>query len=453
MKKFLFLLSIIISISPVLAINGRLFLTDASYSKELLMNGGCKIIHELDEGLAANCSQEFIQSAGLSNKMDKYFFIEAFSESSGCFIGEQYKTEDLDQAKFLEADEVWNSGITGKNRTVAIIDSGVDYTHPELNSSYLGGKDFVNNDDDPMDDNGHGTHVAGIITADGINPTAKGLAPDAKIIVAKVCDANGMCWESDVVAGIGWAIKGIDGIANSGDEPDAISISLGSSNRWVLANCDSESIARKINEAFNSGINVVIAAGNYPFGVSSPACSSKAIAVGATNLNSLTSFSGRGFSMKDHGVVAPGVSVFSTVPKGNCIFCDSSGYKRLSGTSMSTPHVSALIALMKSKNSNLTASLVKLIMFKSTRDISSGIFSEDKKLEIGFGLIDANMSVINVPAVLPVQPPFPQPQPSTIRWNDCLKFCFDGIAKNIPQVCFEKYPIDKLVSKGRCPGE
>ncbi len=451
MRRILFLLAILLSISPVLA-DTRLFLTDASYDTNQLIQNGCSIIHELEEGLAVSCPDEFVKSAGLSDKVENYFLIEAFSENSLCFLDDKFKIEDVDYAKFLNADKVWDLGITGNGSIVAIIDTGVDYTHPELNSSYLGGKDFVNGDNDPMDDQGHGTHVAGIITADGINPTAKGIAPNAKIIAAKVCSSFGFCWESDLIAGIDWAMKGLDGIVNSGDEPDAISISLGSSNRWVLSNCDSQAVAKKVNEAFSKGINVVIAAGNYPFGVSSPACSSKAIAVGATSSSSLASFSGRGFSMKDHGVVAPGVSVFSTVPKGSCALCDSSGYLRLSGTSMSTPHVSGLIALMKEKNDGLSVSFVKSTIFKSTRDMTSGVVSEDKRLEIGFGLIDAKKTIDNTP------PSSSQSSTTTttnafLTWSQCLAFCYDGIPKNIPQQCFDKYPIDKVIKKGICPGE
>src|SRR3989344_2770479 len=77
----------------------------------------------------------------------------------------------------IGATIVHNNGNTGNGRKVVVLDTGYNRLHPELSSSYLGGKDFVNNDNDPTDDNGHGSHVAGIITADGIDPKAKGGAP------------------------------------------------------------------------------------------------------------------------------------------------------------------------------------------------------------------------------------------------------------------------------------
>lgn len=83
----------------------------------------------------------------------------------------------------IRADLVHTAGNTGSGRKIVVLDTGYNYSHPELTSSYLGGKDFVDDDNDPMDDNGHGTHVAGIITADG---SAKGVSPDAGVIAGKV---------------------------------------------------------------------------------------------------------------------------------------------------------------------------------------------------------------------------------------------------------------------------
>src|SRR5438552_325261 len=128
------------------------------------------------------------------------------------------------------ATRVQDLGLTGRGRKIVILDTGYNYNHPELRSSYLGGKDFINHDDDPFDDNGHGSHVAGIITGDGIDPRAKGIAPEAGIIAGKVLDSSGNGYISDVVAGIYWAVDGPDGYYGTADDfqPDAINISIGS---------------------------------------------------------------------------------------------------------------------------------------------------------------------------------------------------------------------------------
>jgi len=111
-----------------------------------------------------------------------------------------------DAAGDIGADRVWQLGTRGRGVSVAVIDSGIDYRHPALGGCFgagckvASGYDFVNDDADPMDDNKHGTHVAGIIAAD--SPELMGVAPDATLIAYKVLDASGSGWESDVIAAI-----------------------------------------------------------------------------------------------------------------------------------------------------------------------------------------------------------------------------------------------------------
>jgi thermitase len=170
--------------------------------------------------------------------------------------------------------------------------TGISYLHPELSSSYAGGKDFVNNDFNPLDDNGHGTHVAGIITADGLNALAKGAATSAGVLSGKVLDASGSGYLSAIIAGVYWAA----------DDPsvDAISLSLGTSQTWKKSNCDSASpdFTSAVNYALSKGKIVVAAAGNSPGGVSLPGCISGVVAVDAVDSSDkIASFSGRGYPM------------------------------------------------------------------------------------------------------------------------------------------------------------
>lgn len=131
-------------------------------------------------------------------------------------------------------------------------------------------------------------------------------------------------------------------------------MSLGFNINVKTSNCDNAipSLTGAINTAVNNGTTVVAAAGNSGgAGVNPPGCISETIAVGATDFNdNLASFSGQGFAMQDHGVVAPGVNIFSTLP---------GGYGTLSGTSMATPAVAGAVALLKSANSGLTPADMK----------------------------------------------------------------------------------------------
>jgi minor extracellular protease Epr len=360
--------------------------TTSAADKESFESKGCSIKHNLEDATAMECPKDI--SAQLTNvQEDKLYKID-----------EDFEIKDMWDNTFIGATEVWNLGYTGLGKKVAILDTGVQKNHPDLQDSIVDGKSFVEYTTDYEDDHGHGTLVAGVITSNGYDESnllskySKGIAPDAGILVAKVCDYDGLCWESDVAAAIEWAVKGPDGVYDSGDEPDVISMSLGSEETWAYSNCDRDYIAKKVNWAVRKGISVVASAGNSPWGVSSPACASKAIAVGASYYypteegwyERVASFSGRGYAMKHHGVVAPGVAVLSTYL--------NSDYRFATGTSMSAPYVSGLIALMKQKNPTLSPSRIKSTIFRNAVDIGFSVYEQ------GYGRIDALKSVdrINV---------------------------------------------------------
>ncbi|SES35080.1 S8 family serine peptidase [Salipaludibacillus aurantiacus] len=187
---------------------------------------------------------------------------------------EEFSPEMMDSAPFIGADEAWESlGITGKGVTVAIIDTGVDYTHPDLAHAFgdYKGYDFVDNNDDPQEGEGqyHGTHVAGTVAANG---NIKGVAPDASLLGYRVLGPQGGT-TADVVAGIELAVKdGADvmnlSLGNTVNDPDwATSIALD----WAMA----EGVVAVTSNG-NSGPN------NWTVG--SPGTSRDAISVGATQL-------------------------------------------------------------------------------------------------------------------------------------------------------------------------
>lgn len=307
---------------------------------------GCKTVREARNLKAYECDGLVVTSLGLPED------VRVFAVDAG--VNTQ-----------IGAGTVHAGGNTGAGRKIAVLDTGYDYNHPELTSSYLGGYDFVNNDTDPMDDNGHGSHVGGIITADGINSAAKGTASDAAILVGKVLAANGSGYFSDVVAAIYWAVDGPDGIASTSDDfnVDAINLSLGTGRPYVYRGfCDGvlPSMTSAIQYARSRGVTVVVAAGNEGRrGVSIPGCISYSLTVGAVDQSDkLAYFSGQGSAVD---ISAPGVSIFSTIPGGS--------YASWSGTSMATPVVAAVVALIKYAHPGNTVGATENVLFSTAKDL------------------------------------------------------------------------------------
>ena len=343
---------------------------------------GCKIVREAKTLKALHCSQEAAESLSLADDVRVYALEDEKADISN---HSQVKIMSASANKQIGADIVHNSGNTGSGRKVAVLDTGYNYLHPELSSSYLGGQDFVNNDNDPMDDDGHGSHVSGIITADGVNPSAKGVAPDAGIIAGKVLDNNGSGYLSDVVAGIYWAVNGTDDIYGTSDDfgADAINLSLGTRAPYVYRNfCDGvlPDLTNAIKYAIQKNVTVVVAAGNSgSSGVSIPGCISYSTTVGAVNSwDKVASFSGRGNALD---ISAPGVNIYSTIL--------GSLYAAWSGTSMATPMVAGVIALVKYAHPSYTHSQTESKLFDTAKDL--GRAGKDK--DYGWGRVRADKAV------------------------------------------------------------
>jgi minor extracellular protease Epr len=267
---------------------------------------------------------------------------------------------DIKGDRQIEADHVWTAGYTGKGIPVAILDTGIDVTHQEFSGRILKCHSEISKKSDTCNDqNGHGTHVAGIVGAAGVNMASKGVAPAVSLYIDQVLDSNGNGKLSDIVAGIDWSVK---------NGAKVISMSLGTTPISTLEpNCDAsfQSLTKAIEKATISGISVVAAAGNYGNnGISAPACISYTIAVGAVdNTDTIAPFSSIGMPMKDHGIVAPGVNIYSTWL--------SNDYLSLNGTSMATPFVSGTIALMLNGNPNLSPTDIKNILFNTACNAST----------------------------------------------------------------------------------
>lgn len=231
----------------------------------------------------------------------------------------------------VQAPTAWDKTQGSSSVKVAIVDTGVQLSHPDLSSKIVAGYDFVSNDSVADDGNGHGTHCAGIAAALTNNSKGiAGMAPNVSIMPVRVLDNSGSGTLANVAAGIRWA-------ADNGAK--VISLSLGASS-------GATTLQDAVNYAWNKGAVVVAAAGNS--GNTSPnypAYYTNAIAVGSTDSSDAkSSFSNYGTSWVD--VAAPGSSIYSTYT--------GSTYRSLSGTSMATPHVAGLAGLLASQGRTAT---------------------------------------------------------------------------------------------------
>ncbi|MBU0685116.1 MAG: S8 family serine peptidase, partial [Candidatus Thermoplasmatota archaeon] len=236
----------------------------------------------------------------------------------------------------------------------------------------IDGYDFYNHDSDPMDDNGHGTHVAGVIAGSG---GMTGVAPGASILAYKALGPDGSGSMSDVIVAIDRAIDpNQDG--DTSDHADVISMSLGGKGQ------SDDPVCQAVENAVSAGVVVVVAAGNDgpSIGtVSSPGLAPDAITVGAVDNNgALASFSSRGTSpdltIKPE-ISAPGANINSTVPFSNAAHSSSTGYAVMSGTSMATPHVSGGAALLLQMHPTWTPAQVKSALISGAAELNESVWS------------------------------------------------------------------------------
>ena len=287
-------------------------------------------------------------------------------------------------------------GQSQKQIIVAIIDSGVDYTHEDLqeniwlntseangiegvdddNNGYIddirgwdfshapdlpGFGDYLTRDNDPQDESAHGTHVAGIIAATANNNTGiTGVAPDAKIMALRagmtLLQGGGFLEEDDIAAAILYAVE---------NGAHMINMSWGGPERTFI-------IGDALQYAYSKGIVLVAAAGNSGEpGLSYPAASNNTLSVGAVDHSDrLASFSSTGPAVD---LVAPGVSILSTQP--------NNGYSSRSGTSFSAPHISGLAALILSRKPDLSPQLLRSLLLTSVQDL--GQIGQDNSFGAG----------------------------------------------------------------------
>ncbi len=269
-----------------------------------------------------------------------------------------------------------------------------DYPLPEIafNSKVIGGYDFVNGDDVPIDDNGHGTHVAAIAAGNGI---LKGVAPDAKLYAYKVLDSRGSGSFANILAAIESAVDpNKDG--DYSDHLDVISMSLGASCNEYDENCGPDDIvSTAIDNAVDLGVIAIISAGNSgpdQSTIGSPGTARKAITVAATDkLDVLANFSSRGPVVVGDEIInkpdisAPGVDICSAryAISRSGYECFDTNHVTASGTSMAAPHVAGAVALLKQGYPSFTPDQIKQVLKQNAVPLLE--YTEN---EVGSGRLD-----------------------------------------------------------------
>lgn len=305
-----------------------------------------------------------------------------------------------DQVRHAYLDEslaVMNAGAAtlgafsdGSGVRVCVLDSGLTSTHPAFAGALVAQKDFVNDDNVAQDDHGHGTNVAGIVASR--DDTFGGVAPGASLVIGKVLDSDGSGFDSDIIAAVEWCTFDADA--------DIVNMSLGGGLH--PGSCDWDALSDAVNTSVDNGVVHVIAAGNegQPNALGSPACASRAIAVGAVYDDSLGTVSwcldstcndfctDANTAADDHAcfsnraialdVVAPGSSI--TAPHAF-----STGFTSQSGTSQATPHVAGLVARLLGVHPDLTPADVRRWLWANAVDLGAGGFDDT----FGHGRVDA----------------------------------------------------------------
>lgn len=304
----------------------------------------------------------------------------------------------------VDAPEVWDEDTpssTGAGVSVAVLDTGIDVEHPDLDvadcTNTVDNTGCGDDHDDGGDGSGHGTHVAGTVAADRFGNTVAGVAPGVTLYDAKVLGDDGSgSWES-VAAGIEWAVDEIDA-------PTVVNMSLGGDS-------DSDTLSDMAEAARDEGALLVAAAGNSgnPPGrgdnVGYPARYESVIAVAATDENdNRASFSSTG---PDVELAAPGVDIESTVPGG--------GTDTYNGTSMASPHVAGVAALAWAANAELSNADVRGIL----RDTAVDLGSSD---HYGDGLVNAPDAVGAASDEDPSEPVEPEPSVTITSPEDGSEF-------------------------------
>lgn len=292
------------------------------------------------------------------------------------WLDERLSVAMAQSAEQIHAPQAWAAGFDGAGTKIAVLDSGFDGDHPDLAGQVIGSKNFTTDAGGAdIDLHGHGTHVASTVAGTGAasGGVEKGVAPGAKLLIGKVLNRSGQGLESWIINGMQWAVD---------QKADVISMSLGGS---VGTDCtDPIGVAAQALAQQSTSLFVVAAGNEGPTlqTISAPACAKDVLTVGAVDSAGQTAwFTSRGPVTGTHTVkpeiAAPGVEILAAAS-------GTSGYARMSGTSMATPHVAAVAALLKQKHPDWTAQQRKAALISAAAPSATA-----RVHEVGAGVVDA----------------------------------------------------------------
>ncbi|TDB76157.1 S8 family serine peptidase [Micromonospora sp. KC723] len=281
------------------------------------------------------------------------------------------------------APAAWAAGYDGTGATVAVLDTGIDATHPDLTGAVAAAQNFTT-EPDARDLNGHGTHVASTIAGTGAASQGanRGVASGATLLNGKVCEASGYCPDSAIIAGMEWAVA---------QGADVVNLSVGGPDRPGV-----DPLEQAVNElTASSGTLFVIAAGNSGAdeAIGSPGSADAALTVGAVDgSNNLANFSSRGPRPEDAAlkpdITAPGVDITAARSSTAPIGTPGAPYVDNSGTSMATPHVAGAAAILAQRHPTWSPTQIKAaLMGSAVRNPTLGAFAQ------GAGRLDVARSV------------------------------------------------------------
>ncbi|MGW4212040.1 S8 family peptidase [Lentzea sp. NPDC004789] len=277
-----------------------------------------------------------------------------------------FRPLDHESVPQIKAPKAWQRGYTAKGVKVAVLDTGVDQDHPDLKGRIKATRNFTGDDNDVTDEQGHGTHVAGIIAGSGPEP---GTAPDADLLIGKVCQP-GYCEESAIIAGMRWA-------AEQGAK--VVNLSLGGD-----ATDGTDELSQVLNTlSAEYDMLFVVAAGNVgrAESVGSPAAADAALAVASvTKQNRLSYFSSRGPRLDGAvkpEISAPGYAIAAARARNTSMgYPLDDRYTLASGTSMATPHVTGAAAILAGQHPDWSAARLKAALTNTADSAGARVFEE-----------------------------------------------------------------------------
>jgi len=343
-------------------------------------------VEQIVEALRQNPDVEYAEPNYIariaSTPNDTYFKVQYALSNTGQKIGSTGPSGT--SGDDIKAASAWDETKGTAEVTIAIVDTGVDLVHPDLKAKIKSaGRDFVNNDNDATDDNGHGTMVAGIAAADTNNNAGiAGVAWNCKILPVKVIAADGDGFYDDIVSGVRWAVD---------NGASVINMSIGGEEA-------ADTMRDAVKYAHDKKVVVCAAAGNNGTAVVYPAAyDAFVLAVAATDYNDARpSWSNPGPQVD---VAAPGTRIACPVPTwfwaANGGSSSDEPYAFADGTSMATPHAAGLAALIKGLKPSLAADSVMDVIRYSADDVNSGS-KRGKDDDIGYGRINMTKALVPI---------------------------------------------------------